>query len=95
MKSNSNNLRSVISSLANPSGYTVMAYYQLDKRLDVVGEKDIFSLEGAIFIAESGIIEDERYNYCIKLRGLGIGLQYFVTDSKGKIIHRVKEITLN
>ncbi len=74
--------------------YTIIKHHSLDRRAEVFGES--VTLDGAKFIADSGLMEDERdYNDCPELDGLGASCSYLVFDSLGNLVYEKMRIELN
>ena len=85
------NLRSSIK-IFNPN-YRVIRHHKSDGVYSLFGSSP--TLEGAIFIADSGFLEDEIYNDCEELEGMGLGFSYMVFDFRRQIVYEKQGVNIN
>ena len=93
MTENQVSLKKRIKEFVTPQEYAIFAWHQLNRVLQFCARDS--SLEGAKLVADYGMIEDEQYNDCEELRGLGMGFIYFVVSPNGKIVYKTNKITMN
>ena len=74
--------------------YAVLRYHTHDDELKFCGTRNSF--DEAKLIAETEWVMDEtQYNDCPELKGQGIGFDYHVINSNGRVVHTVEKITIH